>query len=59
MTLGTHINVSHEADEVDGRRLEFDVEANDGIDIISRDTHERFIVDGKRFSERAASKVKQ
>lgn len=62
--LGTHINVSHEAatppglevtvrvklTKIDGRRLEFDVEANDGIDIISRGTHERFIVDAKRFS---------
>lgn len=70
LTLGTHINVSHEAatppglevtvrvklTKVDGRRLEFDVEANDGIDIISRGTHERFIVDAKRFSEKAALK---
>lgn len=71
LTLGTHINVSHEAatppglevtvrvklTKVDGRRLEFEVEADDGIDIISRGTHERFIVDAKRFSEKAASKV--
>src|SRR5699024_9602472 len=56
LTLGTNINVSHEAatppglevtvhaklTKVDGKRLEFDVEANDGIDIISRGTHERF-----------------
>ena len=70
LTLGTHINVSHSAatppclevsvrvelTKVDGRRLEFDVEASDGIDIISRGTHERFIVDAKRFSEKAASK---
>lgn len=63
LTLGTHINVSHEAatpagfeitvkvklTEVDGRRLSFDVEAHDGVDIISRGTHERFIVDGERF----------
>ncbi|NEU30687.1 thioesterase family protein [bacterium LRH843] len=73
LTLGTRINVSHEAatppglevtvrvklTKVDGRRLEFDVEANDGIDIISRGTHERFIVDAKRFSEKVASKVKE
>lgn len=70
LTLGTHINVSHEAatppglevtvrvklTQVDGRRLVFEVEAHDGIDIISRGTHERFIVDAKRFSERAANK---
>lgn len=73
LTLGTNINVSHEAatppglevtvraklTKVDGKRLEFDVEANDGIDIISRGTHERFIVDGKRFTESVASKVNE
>lgn len=71
LTLGTHINVSHEAatspglevivrvklTKVDGRRLEFEVEANDGIEIISRGTHERFVVDAKRFSEKATSKL--
>ena len=48
--MGRHVNVSHEAAtpsgleitarvklvEVDGRRLAFDVEASDGVDIISR-----------------------
>lgn len=71
LTLGTHINVSHSAatppglevsvrveiTKVEGRRLEFNVEASDGIDIISRGTHERFIVDAKRFSEKLQVKV--
>jgi len=71
LTLDTHINVSHEAatppglevtvrvklTKVDGRRLKFNVEANDGINIISRGTHERFVIDAKRFSEKAASKL--
>lgn len=70
LTLGTHIDVSHEAAtppglevevnvklvEVDRRRLVFHVEANDGIDIISRGTHERFIVNRKRFDENVANK---
>lgn len=73
LTLGTHISVSHEAatppglevtvkvtlTEVDRRRLTFNVEANDGVDIISRGTHERFIVDANRFSENVASKVNE
>lgn len=73
LSLGTHINVSHEAatppglevtvraklTKVDGKRLEFEIEANDGIDIISRGTHERFIVDRDRFSEGIASKVRE
>lgn len=65
LTLDTHINVSHEAatppghevtvrvklTKVDGRRLKFNVEA----DNICRGTHEQFVVDAKRFSEKAAS----
>ena len=65
-TLGTHINISHEAPTppglevkarvkltaVEGRRLFFYVEADDGDDIISRGTHERFVVDRARFVEK-------
>lgn len=69
-TVGTHVNVSHEAAtppglavtarvallEVDGRRLVFSVEASDGVDVISRGTHERFIVDRERFDAKARMK---
>lgn len=69
-TLGTHINVSHEAAtppglevtasveliEVDGRRLVFAVEAHDGQDLISKGTHERFIVKKDRFDAKMADK---
>lgn len=69
-TVGTRVNVSHEAAtppglevavrvklvEVDGRRLVFEVEASDGVDIISRGTHERFIIDAERFSENVKRK---
>ncbi len=62
-TLGTHIDVSHEAAtppglevtatvelyEIDGRRLRFRVEAHDGVDVIARGTHERFLIDRERF----------
>ncbi len=58
MTLGTRIDVSHEAPtppgrtvtatvalrEVAGRRLVFDVEAHDGVALISRGTHERHVI---------------
>jgi len=68
-TVGTQINVSHSAatppgfevtakvklTQVDGRRLVFEVEANDGVDVISKGTHERFVINRARFSE----KVKQ
>jgi len=71
MTLGIHIDVSHEAatppglqvtttvelTKVDGRLLEFSVEAHDGVDTITRGTHRRAIVDAAKFKARAAAKV--
>ncbi len=69
-TLGTHINVSHEAAtppgmeviakveliEIDGRRLVFSVEAHDGVDTIAKGLHERFIIDRERFDKKLAKK---
>jgi fluoroacetyl-CoA thioesterase len=71
-TVGTHINVSHLAAtppglevtvtvrllEVDGRRLLFDVEAHDGIDLIARGKHERFIINKEKFDRKIKSKVR-
>jgi fluoroacetyl-CoA thioesterase len=70
-TVGTQINVSHSAatppglevtakvklTQVDGRRLVFEVEANDGVDVISKGTHERFIINRARFSEKVKQKA--
>ena len=69
-TVGTHIDVSHEAATppglevtatveliaVEGRRLVFAVEAHDGIDLISRGRHERFIINKERFDAKVGSK---
>ncbi len=69
-TVGTHIDVSHEAAtppgfevsatvelvEVDGRRLVFNVEAHDGVDLISRGRHERFIINKEKFNQRLDEK---
>jgi len=69
-TVGTHIDVSHEAAtppglkvtaqvellEVDGRRLVFAVEAHDGVDRISRGRHERFIIDKAKFDAKLGKK---
>lgn len=70
-TVGTHINVSHTAAtpvglevtakvklvEVDGRRLVFEVEAHDGVDSISKGTHERFIIYRDKFNQRIKAKA--
>jgi fluoroacetyl-CoA thioesterase len=70
-TLGTHINVSHEAATpvglevrakvkliaVDGKKLTFEVEAHDGIDLISKGRHERFVISRQKFDERIKDKI--
>ena len=69
-TVGTRINVSHLAAtppglkvtakarliEVDGRRLVFEVEAHDGVDLISRGKHERFVINRDKFNCKMKSK---
>ena len=69
-TVGTHIDVSHEAAtppglevtatveliEVEGRRLVFSVQAHDGLDLISKGLHQRFVIDKQRFSAKVEAK---
>lgn len=71
MTLGIHIDLSHEAatppglevttsvelTKVDGRLLEFTIESHDGVDTIARGTHRRAVVDAAKFAARAAGKA--
>lgn len=72
-TVGTHVNVTHQAAtppglevtasveliEVDGRRLVFSVEAHDGVDIISKGRHERFIINKQKFDAKLGEKLKR
>ena len=72
-TVGTHINVSHQAAtpvgltvtanvelvKIEGRKLTFKVEAHDGIDVISQGTHERFIINKEKFDSKTLSKLQQ
>lgn len=72
-SVGTHVNVSHEAATpagmtvtakvelvaVEGRRLVFQVEAHDGVDTIARGTHERFVIDKAKFDARVATKAQR
>jgi len=69
-SLGTHINVSHDAATppglevtasveliaVEGRKLTFTVSAHDGVDIISQGTHERVVINKKRFEDKVRNK---
>jgi fluoroacetyl-CoA thioesterase len=70
-TVGTHIDVSHEAPTppglevsvkveliaIEGLKLVFYVEAHDGIDLISRGRHERHIINKQKFDERVKTKL--
>lgn len=73
MSVGTAVNLNHTAAtppgltvkvrgeliEVDGRRLSFQIESDDGVDTISTGTHERFIVDADRFIANAMKKAER
>lgn len=69
-SLGTHLDVTHLAAtpegltvtatatlaSVDGRKLVFDVDAHDGVELIGRGRHTRIVVDTARFMARLAAK---
>jgi fluoroacetyl-CoA thioesterase len=70
-TVGTHIDVSHVAAtpagfdvtakvkliDVQGRRLLFEVEAHDGVELISKGKHERFIINKDKFEAKMREKI--
>jgi fluoroacetyl-CoA thioesterase len=72
-TVGIHVNVNHLAATppgfdvtvrvklvgVDGRRLAFEVEAHDGIDLITRGKHERFIIQKGKFDRKIQEKTQK
>lgn len=71
-SVGTHINVSHEAATppgltvtatveliaMEGKKLTFSVSAHDGVELISSGTHERFIINKARFDSKILDKKK-
>ncbi len=70
-SLGTHIDVSHEAATppglevtasveliaVEGKKLTFAVSAHDGLDLISRGRHERVVIHRQKFDAKIAAKA--
>lgn len=69
-TVGTHIDVSHlaatppglevtanvELIKMEGRKLVFSVEAHDGVDLISKGRHERFVINKEKFDTKVNEK---
>ena len=70
-TVGTRVDVSHDAATpagfiltaraklvgVDGRKLRYEVEADDGVDLVARGTHERAVILREKFDARLAAKA--
>jgi fluoroacetyl-CoA thioesterase len=70
-TLGTHVDLSHVAatppgftveihtrlEAIEGRRLSFALSAHDGTETISEGTHERHVIDARRFEKKVAAKA--
>lgn len=54
--LGMRVTVTAQLVEIDRRRLRFEIEAHDEIEVVGRGTHERFIIDADRFEERIREK---
>ena len=71
-TVGTKLDVAHvaatpvgmtvraeaELIEIDRRRLVFSVKAWDEVELVGEGTHERFIVDMEKFTNKCNSKIK-
>ena len=72
-SVGTSINVTHTAatppgltvsvkgrvEKVEGRKLTFFLEADDGVDKICEGYHERFVIDAAKFNAKVAAKAQR
>jgi fluoroacetyl-CoA thioesterase len=56
--IGAHVTATAELLGVQGRMLQFRIEARDEVEVIGRGKHMRAIVDVRRFAEKLAEKLK-
>ncbi len=54
---GLTVTIKGTLTAVEGRKLTFSIEAEDGIDRISRGTHQRFVIDADRFNQSLTDKI--
>jgi predicted thioesterase len=57
--VGLNVTASSRLTELDGRRLVFEVEAKDEVEVVATGVHERFIIKMDSFMKRAANKSKR
>ena len=55
---GLTVTVRGKLEKVEGRKLTFSLSADDGIEAISKGTHERFVIDADRFNDKVAMKTR-
>ena len=72
-TVGIHVNFSHIAatppglvitvkgrlDKIEGRKLSFSIQADDGVENISEGTHDRFIIYPEKFNRKVEEKKRK
>lgn len=54
---GLTVTVKIKLERVEGRKLTFSIIADDGVDKISEETHERFIIIASKFNEKVKDKA--
>jgi fluoroacetyl-CoA thioesterase len=54
---GFHVTVTVSLVAVVGKRLTFEFTASDGVDAICTGTHDRFVIDAAKFSEKLKTKT--
>lgn len=56
---GFTVTVKVVLDQIEGKKLTFSVEAHDGVDRISKGTHERFVIDAEKFNAGVSKKAEK
>lgn len=56
---GFTVTVNVKLEKMEGKKLTFSFEAHDGVDSISKGTHERFIINPEKFNAALAKKMEK
>ena len=54
--MGTTITATAKVTAVEGRKISFAIEASDGVGIIGKGTHERFVINNEKFMTKVGAR---
>ena len=54
--MGTTITATATVTAVEGRKISFAIEASDGVGIIGKGTHERFVINNEKFMTKVGAR---